>query len=746
MISDFEIGQVVNVDTAQVRVQLNTTLGSMIRNTSEGVKNVGQINSYITIPIGEQHLIGIVTRVTLNEEFDSESDDTLILVPEARRYVEATLIGTIENGEFAQGISIFPVLGTPVYFTMQTDIDAIFGILSESNNVAHDNPGYCIPIGESSIFENRPILIDPDAFFGKHAAILGSTGTGKSCTIASIIQSVISNDQVKRSLFVIFDINGEYRHAFQRQNADNTWDDIDENKCSYITCDPNYSIERLIIPYWFMNAEEFSRIFRAASGVQKPLLFEALRLSRNDADSNSVVEAVRDTLIFEFNKILPLTYSNKAISKDVRNLADGLIRYIDLEDHNDIWQEFEDKFEVQKSEMNNIFELIRKKADKYVDDGQYPRMLPADVCKFIQDSLSSLIRKMNYSSEDNKNDIVGVSADTPVYFDKSKFRSQYIERVLSSRDSEASRSRDHIGTMLLRIDRLFSDSRFNFLFDNFPQGMSEIENVLAAFIRDIVGLRSNSNYNSDSSLGSVASGVLPFFDRQVNNSAASNIVILDLSLLDSEVLENITALIGRLLLEFLQRLGEHGGLEARGSLPIVLVLEEAHSFISESYSGDSSVSRTVFEKIAREGRKYGLSLVVASQRPSELSKTVLSQCNSFIVHRLQNPEDIRYFRDVVPGIYKPIFEQLPALAPQTALVLGECVSAPMLVKIRDVDPRPRSDDPKFYNYWVRDNVPDVPVEKICAIWEGKNFDDNLETEEDDDSQKLSAPQVEGAER
>ena len=742
MINDFEIGQVVNVDTAQVRVQLDSTLGSMIRNTSEGVKNVGQINSYITIPIGEQRLIGIVTRVTLNEKFDSESDDTLVLAPEARRYVEATLIGTIENGKFAQGITIFPVLGTPVYLTMQTDIDAIFGILSESNNVPHDNPGYCIPIGESAIFENRLALINPDAFFGKHAAILGSTGTGKSCTIASIIQSVISNDQVKRSLFVIFDINGEYRHAFQRQNADNTWDDIDGNKCSYITSDPNYSFERLIIPYWFMNAEEFSRIFRAASGVQKPLLFEALRLARIDAEKEASITTVCDELIFEFNKILPLTYSNKTVSKDVRNLAEGLIRYIDLEDHNDIWQEFEDKFKVKKSEMSETFESIQRKADENIDNG-YPRILPADVCKFIRDSLNSLMTKINYNSQDN--DIVGISADTPVYFDKSKFRSQYIERVLSSRDSEASRSRDHIGTMLLRIDRLFSDSRFNFLFDNFPQNMSEIENVLAAFIRDIVGLRSNNNYNLDNSLGSFASEVLPFFDRQANNFAASNIVILDLSLLDSEVLENITAIIGRLLLEFLQRLGEHGGLETRGSLPIVLVLEEAHSFISESNTEDSSVSRTVFEKIAREGRKYGLSLVVASQRPSELSKTVLSQCNSFIVHRLQNPEDIRYFRDIVPGIYKPIFDQLPALAPQTALVLGECVSAPMLVKIRDVDPGPRSDDPMFYDYWTRDNVPDVPVEEICAIWEGKNFDDNLETEEDD-SQKLSAPQVEGAER
>jgi len=130
----------------------------------------------------------------------------------------------------------------------------------------------------------------------------------------------------------------------------------------------------------------------------------------------------------------------------------------------------------------------------------------------------------------------------------------------------------------------------------------------------------------------------------------------------------------------------------------------------------------VFERIAREGRKYGLSLVVASQRPSELSKTVLSQCNSFVVHRLQNPEDLRYFKEIVPGIYGPLLDQLPALAPQTALILGECVRAPALVRIREARPVPRSRDPKFYQHWVADDARKPDVEAICARWEGKHED------------------------
>lgn len=272
-----------------------------------------------------------------------------------------------------------------------------------------------------------------------------------------------------------------------------------------------------------------------------------------------------------------------------------------------------------------------------------------------------------------------------------------------------------------RIDRLLADTRYEFLMGPVSAQMPYATHSLATFLRDVMGLQSAKNPNPPlSDENAVKKGVLPFYDRQRASTDGHHVVIIDLSLLAAEVLENVTALIGRLVLEFLQRLGEYGGEKARGSLPVVLVLEEAQNYIHErTRSDDESISREVFERIAREGRKYGLGLVVSSQRPSELSRTVLSQCSSFIVHRLQNPEDLRYFKDIVPGIYGGLLDQLPALAPQTALVLGECVRAPALLRIRDAHPLPRSRDPKFYKYWTLDETPDVPVEEICRRWEGR---------------------------
>jgi len=224
---------------------------------------------------------------------------------------------------------------------------------------------------------------------------------------------------------------------------------------------------------------------------------------------------------------------------------------------------------------------------------------------------------------------------------------------------------------------------------------------------------------------------LPYLNElEGNNRRNYQVIIIDLHLLASEILENITALLGRIILDFLQRIrgpaeikdgnaGEKIQLEeTRGEFPVVLILEEAQNYIKEARSQEQeSPSKLVFERIAREGRKYGLSLVIASQRLSDLSKTALSQCNSFIVHRLQNPEDLRYFREIVPEIHSILLEQLPSLASQTALILGECVRAPMHVKIRTASPKPQSKNPELWKHWTSKPVFEPDFEKICEDWE-----------------------------
>ncbi|MCX7979182.1 MAG: ATP-binding protein, partial [Bdellovibrionaceae bacterium] len=491
------------------------------------------------------------------------------------------------------------------YLASKAELDMI---LEPKKRTDSEKGGQWIEIGESLASGRRPLRIDPDAFFGKHAAVLGSTGSGKSCTIASLIQSIHEIEEVKRTTFIIFDINGEYAEAFEKNGSGNKMP-----KPLLLSCNPDAGKDRLLIPYWFMNSDDFVQLFQAAPGAQRPALLDALRELRERSKSNQ-------------NQKSPS--ADTPVYFKIRELPEFLEK------------KFSDNNEQKRSDNNNQ-------------------------------------ERNNNKQKRNDN--------------------------------------NYLRTMQQRIKRLLNDNRFEVFFGRVGKDLENPANVLAAFIRDILGIGAP---NDPKLYEEITEGCLPFYDRQRKGTEPVDVVILDLSLLASEVLENVTALIGRLILEFLQRLGE---VHERGSLPVVLVLEEAQNYIRPSNSLESkSVSCAVFERIAREGRKYGLGLVVASQRPSEVSKTVLSQCHSFIVHRLQNPEDLNYFKSIVPGIYSSLLDQLPALAPQTALVLGECTSVPALVRIRKATPPPKSKNPDFYGYWTNDSATQIDVEKICAIWEGRD--------------------------
>ena len=276
MANDNEIGRVVAVDTAQVTIELNKDIKALTRSTYEGTFEVGCINSYIIIPIGGKHIVAMITRVVLTEDSELKADKTMVSLPSSRRLMKATMIGNIEDNSLKQGISVFPVLDTPVLITTKNDLDAIFGKNSRCNDKDCDDPGYCIPIGKSAIFSDYDIKINPDAFFGKHAAIIGSTGSGKSCTIATILQSILEQQNVKQTNIVILDTNGEYRSAFQKEDTDGNWISAIPNAQSlYIPSDSNDG-NRLVIPYWFMDSDDYTRLFRAQPGVQRPVLLSSL--------------------------------------------------------------------------------------------------------------------------------------------------------------------------------------------------------------------------------------------------------------------------------------------------------------------------------------------------------------------------------------------------------------------------------------------------------------------------------------
>ncbi len=134
-------------------------------------------------------------------------------------------------------------------------------------------------------------------------------------------------------------------------------------------------------------------------------------------------------------------------------------------------------------------------------------------------------------------------------------------------------------------------------------------------------------------------------------------------------------------------------------LPLTLVFEEAHNYLPRSEDASDRVCLDRIERIAKEGRKYGINMFVVSQRPSEVSETVLSQCGNFIVLRLTNPADQAYVRRLLPDFLAVAVDMLPYLRTGEAVLSGEAVEVPTRVKVTTPNPAPRSNDVKYREGW-----------------------------------------------
>ena len=174
------------------------------------------------------------------------------------------------------------------------------------------------------------------------------------------------------------------------------------------------------------------------------------------------------------------------------------------------------------------------------------------------------------------------------------------------------------------------------------------------------------------------------------------IVILDMNDVEDEVVELVSSVIARMLFKLLRRA------DPRNRFPIHLLLEEAHRYVGATPSRYAIDATKGFERIAKEGRKYGMFILLASQRPSEVSKTVLSQCSNFVVHRIQNPDDLSQIRQMTPFISEAVLKRLPSLPKQHALVFGTSVNLPTTFKVREAVPRPHSDDTRIVDLWFHE--------------------------------------------
>lgn len=682
------IGRVLSVDNFRVFIKIEDDIKGAFKSGINDIYEVARINSYLIIPVGADRIVALITRVTMKEEVELNNSTASIILPSSSRYISATMLGTIakisDKEQFIQGVYNFPSLDNPVWYVTEDDLKHIFDDKEDSDIINYQKDFY-LPIGTSPAFQNYKVKICPDQFFVKHAAILGNTGSGKSCTLTSILRNLFrfrynDNAQLSNAHIVIFDTNGEYKDAFIAQET------VDE-ELKLINAYYYGGDEKVKVPYWLMNWNDFKYLFKPGEGVQAPVLNRAIGLAKNEVEID--------------NKGFPSVYIQYI--QDIITLINGSAEdYWKIKNYYKVILGLKSKNFSLKSggKLNDILEKIP-------DVTSFDKPNPIEI-EVITNDLQAFINGMEEENTDiqvtNEQNI-----DLPIWFSYQDLCKKFLDAAINQEGVSNNRIAEFMSTLRLRMNSFLNDKRIAI-----PLMLKDTEeanrNILPQFIALLLGdynkffgKEENNNfikqYNSSNSL---------------DNNNTNQITIIDVSQLPFEVLETVTGILGRIILEFVANFLP----KQRGKYPIVIVLEEAQNYIAES---KESIAKTVFERIAREGRKYGLSLIVSSQRPSELSKTVLSQCNSFVIHRLQNPEDQKYVRGLISSANADLLEQLPIIPQQHAIITGDCVRTPIQVRIDDVNPTPNSHNPEYISNWIKKNeiISESIYTKTCDSWTNK---------------------------
>ncbi|GAX88141.1 conserved hypothetical protein [Lebetimonas natsushimae] len=621
------IGKVISINSEKFGVELLKGIKNFNINGFDDIHYFAQLNSYVVIPYQNFYIVCEVISIREKDENNyqtsKEQEINKIL---SNKYLDVYPLGTIKDNKFEFGVSVFPTLYSDVLYIKDEELDIIFNISSIEEEIDGNNTKLnSLSIGMSSVFKDYDIKINIDNFFGSHSAVLGNTGSGKSCTIASMLQQLFKkkNFSATGATFIIFDTNGEYKKAFEKLKTQNN--DVDIYYTSL-----NDEKNPFYLPHHFMNIEEWELLLQASEKSQLPILRNALGFAtlfeenNNENYKKKIKNHIIASCILEIYTSEPSPIAKYQKIKSLFNKAE-FDNYDTIEGYNGQYGNFSD--EKKEAEFLNVMK---------------------------ENLLNEEFKIPNYKEG--------------VYFEFDKL-SEYLELAILYEEANGNKQiRNYCAPLLTRTEIIQHREDFKFL----KKENEKIEDYLLKF------------------LGIVKMPIFKEFSQYIKKT---QITIIDLNEVEDEIVEIISSVFTRIIFDFLKKQKD------RNVFPINLILEEAHRYIAYDSKRTFLRASQIFDRVAKEGRKYGLFLMISSQRPSELSKTVLSQCNNFIVHRIQNPDDLLHIRQMTPHISDTILKKLPSIPTQHALIFGNAVNIPALFKVNEANPLPKSDNNEISKNW-----------------------------------------------
>ncbi|HEB9316573.1 TPA: DUF87 domain-containing protein [Campylobacter coli] len=626
------VGKIVSIQFNQFRVRIFSNVKGGGLNIKGEIYYFGNIGSYLKTSnaLGEDIVCEVIAifdsdRQDNGQDFNLNSNRELLLKP----------IGIYKDDNFTLGISIYPSLYSDVSLLTNEDLK---NILIPKEEYKTESQGVCLGVSKNQI--NHPIYIQEDKFFGMHSAVLGNSGSGKSNTIAHLLQEIYKKEQpALGSKVIIFDVNGEYRQAFSK---------LDHPDVKVKLFKPNIKgnengAEPFYMPHFLLSLDEWCAFLMATDATQKPfwdkVLQEAYRFYKisNSAQANDYKKSINYLRYRLYKSAVNIMSQTESDTTKVTTLTSVIARIKQL------ISDFAPNDEQAKELMQEADTLS---GYCLLDFGKQLTEL--------QQVIDCIGSKIEWNQID---EIIKIRNQGNLFFDPA-FLQTATEIVLLDEETLGNKTtRGYVGTMLTRLDYFINNPECSF--------MREMNN------KDIKGVDQYLDY---------------LWEK-------NQLIIIDTSELGRDTLETLTSVISRLIFEYRKK-QEEGN---RRKNPVHIVLDEAHRYIKKDQK--YLLKDNVFERIAREGRKFSLYLLISSQRPSELSETVLSQCANFIIHRIQNENDMRHINAVLPYFSEDFVSKIKQSVPGEALIFGDFVPMPMHVKIQKADPEPHSSNCKISEEW-----------------------------------------------
>ncbi|MEI9990134.1 MAG: DUF87 domain-containing protein [Rhizomicrobium sp.] len=663
----------MSVQGFRVKVELLPETKSALRATLDGVQTAVAINAYLTFSIGAGQLaIGIITDLESREAYDPSNGDELTLeLMKPRRTANVQLLGTIEQGEprgqFSPAITILPTLDTPAEIGAPDILKAIFETPPRRNRPeGFDGEDYdCdLRIGCPTGQPTSTVSASYNDLLSRPLAIVGNTGSGKSYSVSSLIQKAMTalGAAGNEPHVFILDINGEYSQAFAGGAPP------EERKPDRIYLNG----AEFGIPLWFLNAAEVCAWLSASEQTQEPVLKDWWALAKAQSENPAVANDANSLrhAITKAQGILLALDANRPKKKACLLQYKIIESYIGHREFAAIVS-LRTALEPHKAQLNATGNGIDW--DPPINEAE----IRAATESLIEEIKALIVGELVVAT------LSATTADSPRYISKDKL----VDPTLldsATAPEDVARIDAHLTTLKLRLKTRLDDPRWK-SFLNYEDAGTTIDSLA-------------------SWMGKLGLG----------KQEGPRVAVLDLSMLSHEVLPYACTVIGRILLEARENLPA----SRRYKHPWVLVLEEAHNYARPPRSDEErgqTLSRLAFERIAKEGRKFGLSLIIASQRPSEISQTIISQCANFVSHRLQNPDDIDHFRRIIPMQARRLLDQVTILASGEAIVFGSAFHVPTRVQFDRPAPGPFSQTAAPYHEWRTEPKP-FPLADVTTSW------------------------------